>query len=251
MKAQMIIASLAAVWGMTVAAVAQPDATEIVRKADKHLRGETSKSEMTMKIVRPSWSRTIELKTWSKGNDYGLILITAPPRDEGTVFLKRENEVWQWVPSISRTIKIPPSMMMQSWMGSDFTNNDLVQEASIVDDYAHTLLGDTAIRGYDSWVIEMEPKPEAPVVWDRVKAWIAKDTYIQLRAEYYGEDGELVNTLVMDEIEEMGGRMLPTRWTMVPADEENQKTIMTYESIAFDIDLPTSFFSLQNMKRVR
>jgi outer membrane lipoprotein-sorting protein len=142
-------------------------------------------------------------------------------------------------------------MMMQSWMGSDFTNDDLVQEASIVEDYTHTLLGDTTMRDREAWVIEMTPRPEAPVVWDRVKAWITKEHYIQLRAEYYGEDGELVNTLVMEDIQQMGGRLLPKRWVMKPADEKDQQTVMTYESISFDIALQRSFFSLQNMKRVR
>ncbi len=242
---------LLAILSLSAVIAAQPDPTEIIQKADQHLRGETSTSELKMEIVKPNWSRTIEMQSWSKGSDYSLILITAPPRDKGTTFLMRQDEVWQWVPSISRTIKIPPSMMMQSWMGSDFTNNDLVQEASIVEDYTHTLLGDTTIRDYEAWIIKMQPKPEAPVVWEKVLVWVTKDNYIQLRSEYYGEDGELVNTLKMEEIQEMGGRMIPTRWVMIPAQEENQKTIMTYESIEFNTPIPNSFFSIQNMKRVR
>lgn len=236
---------------LTLPSFAQPDPTEIIRKADRHLRGNTSTATLSMQIIKPNWNRTLRMKSWSKGQEYAMILITAPARDRSTTFLMREDEVWQWVPSISRTIKIPPSMMMQSWMGSDFTNNDLVQEASIVEDYTHTMVGDTTIRDREAWVIRMEPKPTAPVVWEKVMVWITKKTNIQLRAEYYGEDGELVNTLHMENIQEMGGRQIPTRWVMIPADEEGQRTIMTYESIEFNTDIPDSFFSIQNMKRLR
>jgi len=121
-------------------------AKEIIDKADKKNRGETSQGTMAMKIVRPEWERNVEMKSWSKGDDYFLIYITAPAKDKGQVFLKRKKEMWNWVPSIERMIKIPPSMMMQSWMGSDFTNDDLVKQSSIVNDYTHTLLGEETIR---------------------------------------------------------------------------------------------------------
>ncbi|MGK7371085.1 MAG: outer membrane lipoprotein-sorting protein, partial [Candidatus Halalkalibacterium sp. M3_1C_030] len=108
------------------------DATEIVKRADEKMRGESSRAEITMEIIRPTWSRSISMKAWSLGMDYSLILVTAPARDEGTAYLKRGNEIWNWLPDINRTIKMPPSMMSQSWMGSDFSNNDLVEESSIV-----------------------------------------------------------------------------------------------------------------------
>ena len=134
----------------SISAQNAPGAKEIIRRVDRQMRGKTSTAQMRMEIIKPDWSRTIEMKTWTKGDSYSLILITAPPRDKGTAFLKRGNEIWQWVPSIDRTIKIPPSMMMQSWMGSDFTNDDLVKEASMVDDYTHTLAGDTTVDGRDA-----------------------------------------------------------------------------------------------------
>ncbi len=114
-------------------------AKEIIDKADKKNRGDTQQGTMEMKIVRPDWERTVEMKSWSKGDDYFIIYITAPAKDKGQVFLKRKKEMWNWVPTIDRMIKIPPSMMMQSWMGSDFTNDDLVKQSSIVKDYTHTL----------------------------------------------------------------------------------------------------------------
>ncbi|MDZ7808203.1 MAG: outer membrane lipoprotein-sorting protein [Gracilimonas sp.] len=113
------------------------NATEIVRKMDEKMRGESLEAEVTMTIVRPNWSREVSMKSWSRGTEYSMILITAPARDRGTAFLKRGNEIWNWVPSVGRTIKMPPSMMMQSWMGSDFTNDDLVRESSSVTDYDH------------------------------------------------------------------------------------------------------------------
>ncbi len=133
-----------------------------------------ARAQQRMTIVRPTWTRKVSMKTWSLGNDYYMILITAPAQDKGQVFLKRHTEMWNWMPSISRIIRIPPSMMGQNWMGSDFTNNDLVKANSIVDDYTHTLLGNETIEGYDCYKIQLFPKPDAAVVWDKIIVWIAK-----------------------------------------------------------------------------
>lgn len=226
------------------------NATEIVQKANEKMQGESSQVEMRMQIVRPNWERSVSMKAWSLNQDYSLILITAPARDEGSAYLKRENEIWNWQPSINRTIKMPPSMMSQSWMGSDFSNNDLVREASIVVDYNHALLGDSTISEYDSYKIEMIPKPEAPVVWGKVITFISKDEYLQLRAEFYDENGELVRLMTGSEIKEMDDRMVPTLIEMIPMDEEGHKTVITYEEMEFNIDISQNFFSIQNMKRV-
>jgi outer membrane lipoprotein-sorting protein len=226
------------------------DATEIVRKADQKMRGESSKTEATMTIVRPSWERAISMKTWSRDTDYALILITAPARDESTAYLKRGNEIWNWVPNVGRTIKLPPSMMMQSWMGSDFTNDDLVRESSIVTDYKHEMLGEETIRDYETYKIEMEPTPDAPVVWERVLIWISKEEFLQLRIEFYDERNDLVNTMIASDITEFDGRVLPSRLEMIPADKEGHKTVMEYQSMDFNEDIPESFFTVQNMRRV-
>lgn len=226
------------------------DATEIVRKANDNMQGESSQVEMRMQIIRPSWERSVSMKAWSKGQDYSLILITAPARDEGSAYLKRGNEIWNWQPRINRTIKMPPSMMSQSWMGSDFSNNDLVREASIVVDYNHTLLGDSTLSGYDSYKIEMIPKPEAPVVWGKVITFISKEEYLQLRAEFYDEDGELVRLMEGSEIKEMDDRIIPTRMEMIPMNEDGNKTVIIYEKMKFNIDISQRFFSIQNMKNV-
>lgn len=226
-------------------------ATEIVQKADQKMRGESSRAELTMKIIRPTWDRALSLKTWSQGREFSLILITAPARDEGTAYLKRGNEIWNWLPNINRTIKLPPSMMSQSWMGSDFSNNDLVRESSIVYDYNHSLAGDSTISGYDCYKIEMIPKPDAPVVWGKVISFISKDEYLQLRSEFYDEDNYLMKVMEGSEVKEIGGRTIPTHMEMIPADEKNQKTVLIYEDIEFNIGISDSYFSIQNMKRVQ
>jgi outer membrane lipoprotein-sorting protein len=226
-------------------------AKEIVQKAHDKLQGANTKGEMTMSIIRPSWSRDISMKSWSMGSEYSMIFITQPARDEGTVFLKREKEIYNWVPSIERTIKLPPSMMMQSWMGSDFTNDDLVQESSIVEDYTHTLDGEMNINGRDCWKVILTPKPEAAVVWGKIITYISKEEYLQLRSEFYDEDDELINVMKGMDVREIGGRILPTRLEMIPVNEEGKKTVLIYHNMEFDVDTPESFFTSQNMKRLR
>ena len=226
-------------------------AKEIVKKAHDKLQGANTRGEMTMTIVRPSWSRDISMKSWNKGSDFSLIYITAPARDEGTVFLKRKKEIYNWVPSIERTVKLPPSMMMQSWMGSDFTNDDLVQESSIVEDYTHELAGDSLVDGRETWKIILNPKPDAAVVWGKIITFISKEDYLQLRSEFYDEDGELVNVMKGREIREIGGRILPTRLEMIPVNEEGHRTVLEYHDLEFGVDNPENFFTTQNMKRLR
>lgn len=229
-----------------------PDATSIIRKVDEKMRGTVSSyGEMSMTIVRPSWSREVTMKAWTKGSELSLILITAPARDKGTVFLKRHQEMWNWRPTIDRTIKMPPSMMMQSWMGSDFTNDDLVRESSIVNDYTHRLQGSARLDEYECWKIEMTPKPEAPVVWGRIVTWIEKKDFLQLRAEFFDEEGELINIMTAADIRQLGGKVLPAELTMTPADKPGHKTVIRYRDLVFDKPIEDRFFSEQNMRRVQ
>lgn len=227
------------------------DATEIIRTADQKLRGESAYSELKMTIVRPDWTREVTMKSWSKGDELSLILITGPARDKGTAFLKREREIWNWQPTIDRTIKMPPSMMMQSWMGSDFTNDDLVRESSIVVDYEHEILGTETIDGRESWKLELIPKPDAAVVWGKIISWIDKAEYMQLKTEFYDEDGYLVNTMLGMEIKDMDGKILPSRMEIIPEEDPGHKTVLEYLTMDFGIDVKEAFFSVQNMKRVR
>ena len=226
------------------------DVNEIVDKADQKMRGESSKGTMRMTIVRPNWTRTIEMKNWSKGDEYFMVYITAPAKEKGQAFLKRDNEMWHWLPSIDRMVKLPPSMMMQSWMGSDFTNDDLMKESSIVKDYDKELMGEEEIEGYDTYKIKLTPKPEAAVVWGKIIIWITKENYYQMKADYYDEFGTLVQTMIGSEIETLDNRKLPTKMTMIPSDKEGHKTILKFVEMDFNIPIETSFFSQQKMKRI-
>ncbi len=227
------------------------DATEIVKAMDKKWRGDYVTQEMTMTIVRPSWERSISMKSWGRGTEYSMVYITAPAKEKGQVFMKREKEMWNWVPSIDRMIKLPPSMMMQSWMGSDFTNDDLIRESSVVLDYDHSIVGEEEILGRMCYKIQMIPKPDAAVVWGKVIIWISKEDYLQLKIEFYDEDEFLVSTQNLSDIKPMGGRTIPTRLEMVPADEEGKKTVIEILSADYDTEVKESFFSQQNMKRIR
>ena len=185
------------------------------------------------------------------GSDYSMIYILEPARDKGTVFLKRQKEIYNWVPSIERTIKLPPSMMMQSWMGSDFTNDDLVQESSVVDDYEHSIIRDSVIDGRAVWKLRLIPKPNAAVVWGKIYTYITKEEYLQVRSEFYDEDDELVNIMQGEDIREIGGRILPTRLVMTPVNEPGHRTILLYHQLSFDLKEDQTFFTTQNMKRIR
>ena len=226
-------------------------ALEIIRKAEDKVRGESTESEMTIQIVRPKWTRDMSLKSWTMGRDYSIILITAPARDAGNVTLKRQKEVWNWIPSIERNIKLPPSMMMQSWMGTDFTNDDLVRESSMEVDYSHKILGSESLSGRDCWKLELVAKPDAPVVWGKIIVWIDKKDYLQLKSEMYDEDGFLVNTMKGSDIREMDGRVVLTRMELIPEDKPGNKTVMIYKSLKYDIDISEDFFTTQNMKRIK
>ena len=227
------------------------DALEIVRKADDLMRGKSSFAQITMTIVKPDWQRKMTMKAWSLDPNYSIILITEPARDKGTVTLKRGNEVWNWLPSVQKVIKIPPSMMLQSWMGSDFTNDDLVRASSIVKDYTHTLLGREIYHDYECYKIQLIPKPEAGVVWAKVLLWISIKGYMELKTEYYDEDGVLVKSFLGSNIKSFGDRQLPEHWEMIPVENPQNKTILDYVELNFNIINEPNFFSLQNMKHVR
>ncbi|MBD80596.1 MAG: outer membrane lipoprotein-sorting protein [Crocinitomicaceae bacterium] len=226
-------------------------AKQIVEKANNLTLGKSAKGEMEMTIQRPSWSRTITMKSWSLGREFSMIYITGPARDKGQVFLKRKTEMWNWMPTVSRMMKIPSSMMGQSWMGSDFTNDDLVRMNSIVEDYNHKIVGEETIGGYPCYKVELIPKEDAAVVWGKLEMWIAKGEWYTLKQTSYDEDMILVNTMTASDIKQMGNRKLPARMELIPADKENQKTIFVTKWQEFDIDIDETFFSQQNMKRVR
>jgi outer membrane lipoprotein-sorting protein len=227
-------------------------AREIIQKADEKFNGEkSSMMVMSMTIVRPTWQRTVEFKDWTQGRDYALTLITEPAKDEGQTFLKRGSEMWNWNPSISRLIKLPPSMMSQGWMGSDYTNDDIMKESSVVNDYTHEITGEENIAGRECYRIKMIAKESAAVVWGHQIRWIDKKEFLVLKAEYYDEEGNLVRTETGSEIKTMDGRVVLTKIVLVPANEPGNSTIILIKEMKFNIPVQDSFFSQQNMKNIR
>jgi outer membrane lipoprotein-sorting protein len=227
------------------------DPKEIIRRMEDNMRGTSSYSEMTMKTIRPRFTREVTMKSWALGEDYTLVLITAPARDAGTAFLKRKNEIWNYVPNIDRTVKMPPSMMAQSWMGSDFSNDDMVRGSSTVEDFRHRLLGREIINGVEAYKIEMIPLPETPVPYDKILYWISTDTYLPVKIENYDDRGDMANTINFSEVKNLSGRNLPTVMEMIPSDKPGNKTVVITHKIDFGVNLNQSFFSQQNMRNVR
>lgn len=237
---------------LPMASAFSQSAEEIIRKAEEKMRGkESAYMEMTIEIIRPKWTRSMSLKSWSKGNDYSLMVLTQPAKDAGTAFLKRHKEVWNWVPSIERSIKMPPSMMSQSWMGTDMSNDDLVRESSSVRDYTQKIVGDSVIDGRKCWKIELTPKPEAPVVWGKLVSFVDQQDYVQMKLEQYDEDGYLVNEMIGSDIKSMDGVVMATKLELIPIDKGGNKTVMKIEKIKFNEVYEDAFFTVQNMKKIR
>lgn len=237
----------------SILSFAQPQLTakQVLEKVDDKLKGaSTTYAEMKITTVRPKWTRSKMMKTWSDGKD-GVILITEPVKEKGIVFLKKGDEVWNWMPSINKLIKMPPSMMMQSWMGTDLKNDDLVRKSSVLDDYTHTFLSDTIVNNKSCYQIEMIPHDDAVVVWGKVVTCIDKEHFVQLNAKQFDEDLELVSTMKASEITNYQGRYLAKRMEIIPTGRNKQKTVMEYENLKFDIDIPQGFFTVQNMKKVK
>jgi outer membrane lipoprotein-sorting protein len=188
------------------------------------------------------------VETWAKGPELAMILVHSPARDKGIVYLKRKKEVWNWVPALEKNIKLPPSMMSQSWMGTDFTNDDLVKESSVVYDYDHSILRDTIIANRACYLISMIPKPNAAVVWGKIIVSIDKKDYLELHTRFFDEDGNLINIMNAYDIKLMDGRLIPTKFEMIPMDKASHKTIMTYRSIEYNKPLEDRFFTTEKMK---
>lgn len=226
-------------------------ATDVVRKMDEKVKGKTTKSEITVQIVRPKWQREMTMKLWTKGSDFSMVYIAAPVKEKGNAFLKRSKEVWNWVPGIEKIIKLPPSMMSQSWMGTDFTNDDLVKHSSVVKDYTHEFGSEATIDGRLCHKIIMTPKPEAAVIWGKIITYIDKKDYIQLKAEYYDEDGEIVNILKGTDIKMLGGKLLASRIEMTPVGKKGNRTVFIYNTLEFDKEIADNFFTPEKLKTIK
>jgi len=247
-KSWWVVASLALL-AWTVGAAAEPTAKEIIEKADDLMRGETSFSELTMKITTPRYERELSMKSWTAGRDKAFIVVTSPAKDAGVAFLKEGRQMWNYLPNVERTVKIPPSMMSQSWMGSDFSNSDLSRADTFIVDFTHAIVGTEEVAGQLCWKIELNAKPDAPVVWTKILVWAAKDTYIMVRAQYFDEDGQVARTFEADRIVDAGNRRVATHWVMTNHKKPGNRTEMTFDKIQFDLKIPPDTFSTRNLTR--
>ena len=225
-------------------------ARDIVREAINHWRGLSSYSVMTLVIHRPDWERSMTMRAWTKGDKQSLVRVTEPAKDRGNGTLTDDNNMWSFSPKVNRVIKIPSSMMGQSWMGSDFSNKDIARADDIVDQYDHTLLSSEDVDGLTVFEIQSIPHEEAAVVWGREVLRIRSD-YVVLEHSFYDQDNELVKSLKSLEIAEMGGRTVAKRQRMTKTDEPEEWTEIQVNSVEYEIDIPGSMFTLSNLRNPR
>jgi len=226
------------------------DAQELVTAAFNYMRGKASISEVEMIIHRPNWERRITIKAWTKGKKESLFIITSPPKDNGNGTLKKGREMWIFNPKINRVIKLPPSMMSQSWMGSDFSNNDHAKSDSLITDYTHKITGTEICDGKKVFIVESVPKPDAPVVWGMLKLKIRED-HIFVSEEFFDEDHEPVKKLTTFQIDMFGGKLFPRKWKIQKSDTKDEYTLLEYKTLVFVQKLPERMFTVSNLRNPR
>lgn len=225
-------------------------AEEIIKDADEKFRGKSSYTEMTINIIRPKWSKEMKMKAWSKDTKYSVSVVISPAKEKGIVFLMRDKEVWNYLPTIDRIIKFPPSMMLQNWMGTDLTNDDLVKQSSMITDYNKKIISEEEKEGYTCWKIELTPKENAAVVWGKIIIWVDKMEYMQMQTDFYDEDGFLVNQMIASDVKTFSGKKLPSKLKIVPLEKPGQSTVITYKKWEFDISIPARYFTTNYMKLI-
>ncbi len=226
-----------------------PTGHEIVERVESLLWGKTLQAEMEMTVTTPRWRRTLSLQTWIERPRRSFVRILAPAKEKGIGSLRIGAEMWNYLPTIERVIKIPPSMMMQPWMGSDFTNDDLVKESSLVVDYDHRVVrteggGDTAV-----YVVEANPKPDAAVVWGRILLRVRVSDLLPVSQEFYDERGQLVRVMTFSDVRSLGGRIIPTRWEIRPTAKPGNWTAVVLKRARYDAPIAAEIFSQRNLQK--
>ena len=229
-------------------APSNPSGREILQKMEALLWADTMRGEFEMRITTPRWERTLALRIWMDRPKRSFVRVLSPAKEAGIGSLRIGNEMWNYLPAVERTIKIPPSMMLQPWMGSDFTNDDLVKQSSAIDDYVQRVAGEESLDGRPVWRIEAVPKPDAPVVWGRIVYWIRKDS-IPMKQEYYSDRGELTRVMTFTDVRPIGGRSIPTRWEMKPLGKPGNVTVITVKDAEFNRPVDEDIFTQRNLQR--
>ena len=227
----------------------QPTGREIVERVESLLWGKTLQAQIEMTVTTPRWQRTVSLETWMERPRRSFIRILAPAKEAGIASLRIGAEMWNYLPAIERTIKIPPSMMMQPWMGSDFTNDDLVKESSLVNDYDHRVVDREASAGVSLYVVEAVPKPDAAVVWGRIVLKARTADFIPVSEEFYDERGQLIRVMTFSGVRTLGGRLIPTRWEMRPTAKPGNWTAVVLKSARYDAPIDSDVFTQSNLQK--
>ncbi len=223
------------------------DVREIIRRIDRLYRSESSYSELEMEIVTPHWQRTLAMNGWSLGMDKTFIRITSPKKENGVATLRIENEMWNYLPKTNKVMKIPPSMMMSSWMGSDFTNDDLVKEFSLFEDYNYELI-EVEDASKDFIYINCIPREDLPVVWGNIVIAATREDYLPVWQKYYDEAGKLMRVLNYSDVRKFGDRTIPATMEMIPRAREGHKTVIRYLKLEFNQKVDDEVFSLRNLR---
>jgi len=225
------------------------DVDAVVAHFEDLYRADTSEADVELIITKPRRTRTMRMQIWTRGKEHALIVVTAPPREKDTATLKVERNLWNYLPRIRRTIRIPPSMMLASWMGSDFTNDDLVREASFINDYSYAFMGET--KDAEGWLIRFDAKPDVPGLWSRFDLVVDKQDLLPLRAEYFERRGDSARMLHWSNVKVLDGRKIPVHMTLIPNDKPNQKTELIYHDLKFNTEVSDHMFSLSELERRR
>jgi outer membrane lipoprotein-sorting protein len=232
------------------AAEEQVDVKTIIDQLDKLYRSDASYAEVEMIVVSEHWERTITMNIWTEGMEKTFIYIKGPKKDEGIATLRIETEMWNYFPKINKVMKVPPSMMMGSWMGSDFTNDDLVKESSMLEDYTHRLFHPENEEA-DKYYVELIPKIETPTVWGKIEITIQKSDYIPVSQVYYDEKGRKMRVMTYSDVRQLGSRKLPAVMEIVPLNKKGRKTVIKYRDIIFDEKFDKGVFTLRNLQKKR
>ena len=224
-------------------------AEDIVYTAEDLIKGETAYGTFKMTVKTPDYTRTLKMESWWVGNEKALIVIKSPKKEAGNKTLKIGNEMWEYLRNTESVIKIPYSMMLQPWNGSDFTNDDIVREANLVDDYYLKKVKGGKIGNVDCWKIELTPKPSSAVVWGRLYYWVRKTDYLPALVQYYDENGTIIREMIFSSYKKMGGRKIPTVWKMVDRESDGYSTTLKMLDIEFDIYIDNKTFSLSELEK--
>jgi outer membrane lipoprotein-sorting protein len=229
---------------------AETDVETIIKKIDQLYRSQTSYAEMEMQIVTPNWERTLALEMWTKGMDETFILINSPKKEKGMATLRIQNEMWNYLPKTNKVMKIPPSMMMGSWMGSDFTNDDLVKESSMLDDYTFQLITPDDAKP-DQLYIQLTPKADSPIVWGKLIVAARSSDYLPVWQHFYDEKGRLMRVMNFKEIRRFGGKNIPSIMEMIPQNKDGNRTVIRFIDAEFDQLIDDKIFTLRNLRKKR